>query len=497
MAQPEPMQSQPSWMQLASSSNPFSQFLPLDSSAADPNPWAATPTPTPAGSQQIPAKSLAAGPGQDVQQQKPAGFGSWNSFEQPAPVTYPAIDNSRHPDASKHASQQPAAAVRAEQQQRQQEHQYPAPPTGLGAQQPAGSGQDWAAFGPGGQAAQVTPHQQPASSDDIWSSLDRNQPPQQQRQEPRAAIVDSWASFDAPSEAPGLGAPVASQQTSQGMSNINSQDSWSAFDPGNNSGARSRAGASATAANPPSSASSTLQQQAPPSGYGSISQRTLPDRKNSIEEIPVQDLELEGLTITAQPKPGTSQSQSYGHPQGSSSQGPAAQPLPKPKRGSSNQFGSVFAPGSANSVSKLTNMFKKDKDKKVSQSMDASQFEQQGTDAGAIGPASQGPPSLPLTPSRKRGQASQGQGQFSEVDQWRPQSAEERQQCMNAFDHKASHIQQHWDMRLITGSTCYCTISELKRKWRSISRKLITSVTVQFQEFSLFSNSRKACRNIK
>ena len=435
-------------MQLASSSNPFSQFLPLDSSAADPNPWAATPTPTPAGSQQFPAQIVAEGPRQDLQQHKPAGqgFDSWNSFEQPAPVTYPAVDNSRHPDASKHSAQLPNAANSIKPQQ-QQEYQYLAPPTGVGAQQQAGSGQDWAAFGPGGQTAQAAPQQQPASTDDIWSSLDRNQqPPQQQKQAPRAAIVDSWASFDAPSEVSGLGAPVASQQTSQGMSNINSQDSWSAFDPGNNSGARSRAGA--TASNPPPSASSTLQHaqqqaQGRPAGYGGVSQPTSPDRKNSIEEIPVQDLGLEGLTITAQPKAGTTQSQGYAGPQGVSSQGSVAQPLPKPKRGSSNQFGSVFAPGSANSVSRLTNMFKKDKDKRVSQSMDASQFEQQGVDAGAIGPVSQGPPSLPPTPSRKRGQASEGQGQFSEVDQWRPQSAEERQQCMDAFDHKASHVQQH------------------------------------------------------
>lgn len=421
-SQAQPLKTQPSWMQLASSSNPFSQFIPLDNSSSDPNPWAATPTPTPAGSQQFPAEPL--GTRQEVHQDKPADFGSWNTFDQPGPVAYPTVDNSRHPDASARSSHPPAADTTSAVPQ-QQNQQYPAPPTGVGAQQPTEL--DWAGFG-GGHVSQSAPQQQqqqqPAAADDIWSSLDRNQQqPPQQKQEPRAAIVDSWASFDAPSDALGLGAPVASQQASQGMSNVNSQDSWGAFDPSNGA----RAGAAGTAGFP----SSALQQ--PQVG---VTQPTPADRKSSVEEIPAEDLGLEGLRITAQPKPGATQG--YGYSQEGSSLGPA-QPLPKPKRGSSNQFGSVFAPGSANSVSKLTNMFKKDKDKKGHQSMDANQFEQQGALPVSAPQSSQAPlVSLPPTPQR-----AEGQGEPSEVDLWRPQSTQERQQCMDAFDHKASLLHCH------------------------------------------------------
>ena len=406
-------------MQLANSSNPFSQLIPTDNSSSDPNPWAATPTSTPAGSQQLPAEPLSSG--QEMHQEKPADFGSWNTFEQPGSVTYPAVDDNRHPDASRRSSQQPAAATTSVPQQQQQ---YPASTTGVGPQQPAEL--NWAAFGPGGQASQSAPQQQQpaAAADDIWSSLDRNQQQPPQKQEPRAAIVDSWASFDAPSEPSGLGAPVASQQASQGISNVNSQDSWSAFGPGN-TGAGSRAGAAGTAGFP--SSSSQQRQEG-------VSQPTSAERRSSVEEIPAQALGLEDLRITAQPKP--ENSQGHGYSQEGLSQGPA-QPLQKPKRSSPNQFGSVFAPGSANSVSKLTNMFKKDKDKKGRQSMDNNQFEQQGALAGAAPPSSQAP-SVSLPPSPQRAQATQEQGEVSEVDLWRPQSTEERQQCMDAFDHKVS-----------------------------------------------------------
>lgn len=423
--QSEPLKTQPSWMQLANSSNPFSQFMPLDNSSPDPNPWAADSTPTHGGSSAEPMHSH-----QDMQQGKPAGFDSWNSFEQSAPVTYPAVDDSRHPDVSSQSSHQPAAATGSmpQQQQQQQEYQYPSPPAGVVAQQPAISEQDWAAFAPGGQTLQAAPQQQqqqPAAATDIWSSLNRNQqqPPQQQKQEPRAAVMDSWASFDAPTDS-GLGAPVASQQASQGgVSSVHSYDPWGAFDPGNNN--RSRVGAAGTIAGVPS------QPQQPAQGVpgGAIQA----DRKGSVEEIPVQELGLEGLRITAQPKPGTTQA--YGYSQAGSSQGPPP-PLPKPKRSTSNQFGSVFTPGSANSVSKLTNMFKKDKDKKGRPSMDANQIEQ-GVLAGAPPQGNQAPPAgLPPTPSAQRGQPPQGQGDASEVDLWRPQSTEERQQCMDAFDQK-------------------------------------------------------------
>ena len=355
------------------------------------------------------------GSSQEMHQEKPAGFNSWNTFEQPGPVAYPAVDDSRHPDASGRSSQQPAAATTSTVQQQQQ---YPAPPTGVGAQQPAGLG--WDAFGPGGQPSQSAPQQQPAAADDIWSSLDSNQQQPPQKPEPRAAIVDSWASFDAPSDPSGLGAPVASQQASHSISNVNSQDSWSAFGPG---AAESRAGAAGTAGVP---SSSSQQPQ------GGVTQLKSADRKSSVEKIPAEDLGLEGLRITAQPKPETTQG--YGYSQEGSSQGPA-QPLPMPKRSSTNQFGSVFAPGSANSVSKLTNMFKKDKDKKGRQSMDANQFEQQGAMAGAALQSSQAP-AVSLPPSPQRAQPTQGQSEVSEVDLWRPQSTEERQQCMDAFDHK-------------------------------------------------------------
>lgn len=417
-------------MQLANSSNPFSQFVPIDDASSDPNPWAATPTPIPAGSQQVTAEPM--GSHQEVQQGKPDGFDSWNTFEQSAPVTYPAVDDSRHPDAASRSSQQPAAASgMTQQRQQQQEYQFPAPSTGNVAQQPAIPEQDWAAFAPGGQALQPAP-QQPAS--DIWSSLDRNQqqPQQQQKQEPRAAMMDSWASFDAPSDS-GLGARVASQQVSQGgVSSVHSQDPWNAVDPGNNN--RSRVGAADTAGVP---SQPQFQPQHPAQGMpGGAFQA---DRKGSVEEIPAQELGLEGLKITAKPKPGTTEA--YGYSQQGPTQGPP-QPVPKPKRSTSNQFGSVFAPGAANSVSKLTSMFKKDKEKKGHQSMDANHFEQQGTMVGANLQGSQAPPaSLPPTPSAQRGQPpSQGLGSGSEVDLWRPQSTEERQQCMDAFDQKVRRI---------------------------------------------------------
>ena len=395
-------------MQLANSNNPFSQFIPLDNSSSDSNPWAATPTSTPVESQQLPAEPV--GSSQEMHQKKPAGFGSWNTSEQPGPVAYPAVDDSRHPDASSRLSQQPAAATTSTVPQQQQQQQQQ--PTEL----------DWAAFGHGGQASQSAPQQQqqPPAADDIWSSLARNQQQPSQKQEPRAN-VDSWASFDAPSDTSGLGAPVASQQASQGISTINSQDSWSAF---GNGGAGFHAGAAGTAGSP----SSSSQQP-----RGGVTQPTSADRKSSVEEIPAQDLGLEGLRITAQPKPETSQA--YGYSQEGSSQGPA-QPLQKPKRSSANQFGSVFAPGSANSVSKLTDMFKKDKDKKGRQSMDDNQFGQQG------GAQSSQAPSVSLPPTPQRAPATQGQGEMSEVDLWRPQSTEERQQCMDAFDHKVTLL--HW-----------------------------------------------------
>ena len=88
---------------------------------------------------------------------------------------------------------------------------------------------------------------------------------------------------------------------------------------------------------------------------------------------------------------------------------PGGQPQPKPKRGSPVQFGAVFSPGSANSVSKLTGMFKSK----------SSKLEKD--------------PSLP--PKTRRGVPQKGLA-VSEVDLWRPQSAEERQQCMDAYDAK-------------------------------------------------------------
>lgn len=90
---------------------------------------------------------------------------------------------------------------------------------------------------------------------------------------------------------------------------------------------------------------------------------------------------------------------------------PPASPQQKPKRGSPVQFGSVFSPGSANSVSKLTGMFKS-KSSKLDKD-----------------------PSLP--PKVKKGVPQKGLA-VSEVDLWRPQSAEERQQCMDAYDMKVS-----------------------------------------------------------
>ena len=447
----------------------------MDSSAAEPNPWATTAPQAAREQQAFPSQPMGQAMGSSAhQQQAPqqAAFPSWDSFDTAAPVAYPAVDASRHPDVPSRSGGQTqtgtahAASSAMAPQQQQQQQQYPSPPSGPGPQkaEPA-FGQDWAAFGASGQTAT-----QPTT--DLWSAFGppqqqpQSQQQQQQQQPPlRAAIVDSWASFDAPSEqSSGLGAPMASQQASQGISNINSQDSWSAVDPGNNAGARSRAGFGGK----PSSSSSASQQgqagrqpQAAPgggNGYGGNSeayggrQPISPDRKNSIEEIPVQELGLDpSLTIVAKPKEGMAPSQGqYDYPQqgvgqsqgyGSPSQG--SQPLPKPKRGSSAQFGSVFSPGSANSVSKLTNMFKKDK---------------KGSDAPVTDPYSQGgdsslPPtpsaggtgasnaSLPPTPRGRRGAPPKGQAGFSEVDLWRPQSTEERQQCMDAYDHKVrSHL---------------------------------------------------------
>jgi len=470
-SQAEPLTTQSSWMHLANSSNPFSSFIPMDSSAAEPNPWATTAPQAAPEQQAFPPRPMGQAMGSSAhqagQQQAPqkAAFATWDSFDTAATVAYPAIDDSRHPDVPSRSGGQTqtgtthaASSAMAPQQQQQQ---YPSPPSGPGPQkaEPA-FGQDWAAFGASGQTAT-----QPTT--DLWSAFDssQQQPQSQQQQQPppRAAIVDSWASFDAPSEqSSALGAPLASQQASQGIVNINSQDSWSALDAGNNAGARSRAGFP-----PPSSSSSASQQgqagrqpqAAPPgdgfggNGYGGNSeayggrQPISPDRKNSIEEIPVQELGLDpSLTIVAKPKEGMAPSQGqYDYPQqgagqfqGYGSQSQGSQPLPKPKRGSSAQFGSVFSPGSVNSVSKLTNMFKKDK---------------KGPDAPVTDPYSQGgdsslPPtpsagglggssaSLPPTPRGRRGAPPKGQGGSSEVDLWRPQSTEERQQCMDAYDHK-------------------------------------------------------------
>ena len=448
--QPEPLTTAPSWMQLANSSNPFSNPFSMQASDPQPNPWAtsAAPQSTPA-QQQYPAPPTAATSAQSSQQQQkpggvpPQGLGTWDAFDQPgAPVAYPAVDDSRHPDVVNKSAQQPAGANIMPQQQ-----QYPSPPTGPGAQQAQPAfGQDWAAFGAGGQ-----PAQQPGG--DMWSAFgpgqQQQQAPQSQQQPPRAAIVDSWASFDAPSEQSALGAPVVSQQASQGMSNINSQDSWSAFDPNNNAGARSRAGAAAGF--PPQSSSPSPQQaqqgsnrqqlQGMSAGNGNSGPQATPP-EDIIEEIPVQELGLDpSLTITAKPKEGMGASQGqYDYPQqgrepaqGYGSQQP--QPSPKPKRGSSAQFGSVFSSGSANSVSKLGNMFKKDK--KGAEPM-TDQYSGQGLDAGLPPTPRQGTgASLPPTPRGRRPAPPKPQG-ASEVDSWRPQSAEERQQCMDAYDHKVS-----------------------------------------------------------
>ena len=448
--QPEPLMTQPSWMQMANSSNPFASFLPADTSANEPNPWATSaPQEAAAPNQQaFPSQPMGSSALQPGQQQAPqqASFGNWDSFNSAAPVAYPAVDDNRHPDVVPLSGMGAAPTATPQQQQ-----QYPSPPSGPGAQQAAPAfGQDWAAFGPSGQAPQ-----QPTG--DLWT-MDAFDKPQQQQQQPRAAIVDSWASFDAPSEHGALGAPMASQQASQGISNINSQDSWSAFDPGNNTGNNTGARSGGAAAgfpaqsSAPSSASSQQARQGQTSnGYGGV-QPTSPSRDNFIEEIPVQAMGLDpSLTITAKPKDSMAPSQGqYDYPQqatgqseGYGSQSQGSQPLPKPKRGSSAQFGSVFSPGSANSVSKLTNIFKKDK---------------KGTEAPASDPYSLGqtsglPPasnagggvgaSLPPTPRGRtpRGAPPKGQGGFSEVDLWRPQSAEERQQCMNAFDQKVSMVQ--------------------------------------------------------
>lgn len=109
----------------------------------------------------------------------------------------------------------------------------------------------------------------------------------------------------------------------------------------------------------------------------------------------------------------------------------------KPKRGSPMQFGSVFSPGSANSVSKLTNIFKSNKADKL------------GKDNGMPPNTGSMQPGLPPTPSYNGGGGvrppsssrvpPQGRGP-SEVDLWRPQSAEERQQCMDAYDMKVMHL---------------------------------------------------------
>ncbi|KAL0054820.1 hypothetical protein WJX82_002841 [Trebouxia sp. C0006] len=462
-SQAELLTTQPSWMHLANSSNPFSSFMPMDSSAAEPNPWAITAPQAAPEQPAFPSQPMGQAMGSSAHQQhapQQAAFATWDSFDTAAPVAYPAVDNSRHPDVPSRSGQNQtgtAHAASSAMAPQQQQQQYPSPPSGPGPQkaEPA-FGQDWAAFGASGQTAA-----QPTT--DLWSAFDSpQQHPQSQQQQPppRAAIVDSWASFDAPSEqSSALGAPMGSQQASQGISNINSQDSWSALDPGNNAGARSRAGFGGK----PSSSSSASQQgqagrqqpQAAPggNGYGGNSeaygsrQPISPDRKNSIEEIPVQELGLDpSLTIVAKPKEGMAPSQSqYDYPQqgagqsqGYGSQPQASQPLPKPKRGSSAQFGSVFSPGSANSVSKLTNMFKKDK--KGSDAPVTDPYSQGGDSsvpptpsAGAMGGSNA---SLPPTPRGRRGAPPKGQGGFSDVDLWRPQSTEERQQCMDAYDHK-------------------------------------------------------------
>ena len=83
-------------------------------------------------------------------------------------------------------------------------------------------------------------------------------------------------------------------------------------------------------------------------------------------------------------------------------------------------------------------MFKKDK--KGSDAPVTDSYSQGGDSsmpptptAGGMGGSSA---SLPPTSRGRRGGPPKGQGGFSEVDLWRPQSTEERQQCVDAFDHK-------------------------------------------------------------
>ncbi|KAL0018090.1 hypothetical protein WJX79_006558, partial [Trebouxia sp. C0005] len=100
-SQAESLTTQPSWMHLANSSNPFSSFIPMDNSASEPNPWATTAPQAAPEQQTFPPQPMGQAMGSSAHQQQaqqPAAFATWDSFDTAAPVAYPAIDDSRHPD---------------------------------------------------------------------------------------------------------------------------------------------------------------------------------------------------------------------------------------------------------------------------------------------------------------------------------------------------------------------------------------------------------------
>ncbi|KAL0018112.1 hypothetical protein WJX79_001500, partial [Trebouxia sp. C0005] len=87
-SQAESLTTQPSWMHLANSSNPFSSFIPMDNSASEPNPWATTAPQAAPEQQTFPPQPMGQAMGSSAHQQQaqqPAAFATWDSFDTAAP----------------------------------------------------------------------------------------------------------------------------------------------------------------------------------------------------------------------------------------------------------------------------------------------------------------------------------------------------------------------------------------------------------------------------
>ena len=280
--QQEPLQSAPSsWRDLASSSNPFAN--PFASPTPDFNP-SSGPTDYTASTAAVQ---------QQPQQLPQPSFDQWNAMGQ-----RPAAQQAQH--AGQAAQQQaPGAAAMSQpgQVQGYPQQQQGIPPAGQGGA--GGVDQSWQSFSSPSdstaqqaQQAQQPPQHQGTASSDAWGTFDTPLGAGQSAVAPRVAVVDSWASFEAPS--------MSEQQDSRvAYPSIHSQDSWSAFD----NLAASRA---PTSSNAPQQA-----QHAKQAGRQAVGGQA--GRDESVTELSVENLGLDpSLQITAMPTAETPRSQRTG-----------------------------------------------------------------------------------------------------------------------------------------------------------------------------------------